>query len=155
VNVFAYGDNNPILSIDSLGLNGFAVPPITGGGMGGPFPDTPSVDFPAFIYDEFRDLRSQGHQDYPGEANSAMRHCVISCELTKQFGGGWARAGGVVNEIQGIGLDLRNLANRRPWGPSPWAFQASDFWNNELGINCADNECKDCDDCCREATGTQ
>ena len=122
------------------------------------------------------DMRQWGHDNFPGEANSSMRHCVVSCRLAQQFGVGPARAAGVGNEMQGLGIDygvlqftaqvqfvqslgvpvsdraqrIIDAGNRRATGRGPWAFQIRDLRDNERGFACA-STCppRDCIACCR------
>lgn len=89
---------------------------------------------PFSSYQDFRFRRALGHQRFPGEPNSRLRHCVVSCELALDFGIGWPRAAGVANEMQGLWLDITNLRSRLG-GASSWAFQLGDFSSNERGFS--------------------
>lgn len=94
------------------------------------------------------DLRRQGHDRFPGHANSCMRHCWGSCEAKKRYGEDLARLSGIVNEIQGlIRWDIPRLWDRLR-GRSHWAFSFADFADNELGLGCADHPTLDCEACC-------
>lgn len=90
-------------------------------------------------YDIARQWRTWGHQTFPGERNSAMRHCAVSCILSKKISTGAARASGVVNEAQGLVLhDIPNLRSRLK-GNSAWACQTDDVANNERGFAAGDS----------------
>jgi hypothetical protein len=86
------------------------------------------------FYERASKLRIWGHQNYPGEVYSDLRHSTVSYILAKEYGSGWTRAAGVANEVQGfIVHDIPNLPDRLK-GISPWAFQWKDIRANELGI---------------------
>jgi hypothetical protein len=113
------------------------------------------------MYNYARQQRSWGHSMYPGEENSEMRHCVVSCIMAKQYGTATARAAGCANELQGYfmidlplmaqGLTLTGsdrdiyLGLGRLVGEVPFAFQLSDLEDNERGFDCAESE-NECDD---------
>lgn len=77
---------------------------------------------------------SWGHQEFPGEANSEIRHYLTSYKLTEEIGSGWTMFAGIVNEAQGFELhDLTDLSGRFSV-EKPWAFQINDIISNEEGI---------------------
>jgi RHS repeat-associated protein len=80
-------------------------------------------------YSEAHDMRSEGHLIFPGqsEPNDSLRHQWAGYTATQAFGPTTARDLGVLNEVQGIYLDLR-------FQPVPPAFQMRDLLNNEIGI---------------------
>jgi RHS repeat-associated protein len=88
---------------------------------------------------DFNDRRLWGHENFPGEVNSSMRHCSSSCVLGYQYDTGIARAAGLINELQGlVRWDIPNLADRLN-GNSQWACQTSDLRDNERGFDAAEN----------------
>ena len=108
--------------------------------------------------DRFRDdlerRRRDGHNRFPGEPNSAMRHCTISCETADVWGRPLSRMAGAANEAQGfVRWDIPNLFSRLR-GTTPWAFQPDDFGNNERGFRCLtyvrSGTCRSCEECCAE-----
>lgn len=91
------------------------------------------------LYDMARQWRTWGHQTFPGEINSAMRHCTVSCIMGKRMGTALARSSGVVNEAQGLVMhDIPNMQSRLS-GDSAWACQTSDLANNERGFKAAES----------------
>ncbi len=85
INWYSYVNNNPIRHRDPSGLIGLYA-----------YPDgTPSNPHNIIeYYDAYNDIhyrRVWGHQRYPGEENSAMRHCVVSCESGSLWGAGTVR----------------------------------------------------------------
>jgi RHS repeat-associated protein len=96
-NLFRYVQNNPINKIDPYGLFEWVNP----------------ITYWTDLYNYSRETRIWGHNQYPGEENSSMRHCVASCMVASNFGTAGARTAGVGNEIQGLVLhDLPNLGSR-------------------------------------------
>ena len=92
------------------------------------------------IYENFKKIRVEGHQQFPGEINSYQRHSVTSYKLTREYGSALVRAAGVVNEIQGLILhDIPNLPARIS-GDSNWAFQWDDLMANEDGMDWANED---------------
>jgi RHS repeat-associated protein len=136
-NLYAYVSNMPTIAIDPLGLE-IASPR----GWTNPSWRPPG----AKLVTDFHDKRREGHQRYPGEENSPMRHCVVSCESSQVYGAGTTRVMGIINECQGLLIDLRNLRNRLN-GRTPWAFQVEDLRNNERGFECQ-RLGQDCKRCC-------
>ncbi len=132
INTYAYVNNAPTMYADQEGL----APGPAVGWMGGSRKSSRSA------YGTIRDWRAEGHRKFPGEANSDMRHCVISCKVAREFGQTLAHLAGTANEIQGLVLhDIPNLSSRLE-GNSPWAFQLKDFEANEKGFQCAyDQHC--------------
>jgi RHS repeat-associated protein len=141
-NRYVYVRNNPVAFVDPEGMQGWHP---------GNFNSTELVD-------RTRDAdrrRRYGHNRFPGEVNSFMRHCTISCETDMA----WrlradARLFGIGNEIQGfIWHDLFRLPSRLS-GETPWAFQLDDLSANESGFSCADKvrsgECSSCVECCEK-----
>ncbi|RMH87452.1 RHS repeat-associated core domain-containing protein, partial [Lysobacter pythonis] len=129
INTYAYVKGDPISFVDPLGLEG--VGHWNNGSM-----DNVANGGEAFreMYETSRQWRTWGHQTFPGERNSAMRHCAVSCVLSVKLGSGVARAAGVTNEAQGLAMhDIPNLRSRIR-GESPWACQASDLADNERGF---------------------
>lgn len=89
---------------------------------------------PTQVYQDAAQIRAQGHQLYPGEANSSARHAYGAEQMTERYGPDIARAFGVLNEVQGfLWHDLWRLRDRIA-GRSPWAFQEQDLVDNETGI---------------------
>jgi len=108
------------------------------------------------IYNDAREERIRGHQEYPGEVNSQMRHCVTSCTLSSKYGNDVIRIFGATNELQGLILhDIPNI-RRRILGETDWAFQLDDLLSNENGFSCSQlNTCPTyeadrfiCETCC-------
>jgi RHS repeat-associated protein len=98
------------------------------------------VDITSPPYEDADRIRRWGHQRFPGDANSAQRHCTASCLLAKRHGTNMSRAIGVGNEVQGLVLhDIPNLPSRLN-GSRPWAFSPSDLVENERGFAFA-NQC--------------
>ena len=107
------------------------------------------IDF----YNSAHAMRSWGHGVYPGETNSSMRHCVVSCMLASKFGGPKTIFAGAVNEYVGfIGIDVPTILSAvtglgskryqqlgwgRLMGQVPFAFQIGDFVNNQRGVDCS------------------
>ena len=116
--------NNPVNFVDPLGLEW--VNP---------------VSYWRNLYRYARENRTWGHQQYPGEENSSMRHCVVSCMVASNFGTAGARAAGVGNEVQGLVLhDIPDIRGRIS-GERPWAFQWQDLKDNERGFQAAKKNC--------------
>jgi RHS repeat-associated protein len=79
-------------------------------------------------------VRSQGHQMFPGTANSSARHQWAARTLTHEVGPTTTRDLGMLNEVEGfIVHDLWNLPSRLR-GQTAWAFEGRDIVDNELGI---------------------
>ena len=166
--------NDPLSFTDPEGLQ----PPSYGFPWSAPpgfVPTVPQPLQPAF-FPTAEGMRQWGHDNFPGEANSSMRHCVVSCRLAQQFSVNAARAAGVGNELQGLVIDygviqftaevqffqllgmpvsargqrIIEAGNRRALQPSAWAFQFQDFRDNERGFICA-SACppRDCIMCCK------
>jgi len=95
--------------------------------------------------DDLDRRRALGHQRFPRQPNDFMRHCTVSCESADGICGRLlTRIAGVVNEAQGLIIDIAN----RQTG----AFEFEDFQFNEAGLWCQANrgDCS-CEDCCRKA----
>jgi RHS repeat-associated protein len=119
INLYNYVANNPVNLWDTTGE----------------FPSLPiKLLNIANAYERAREIRTEGHQRFPGPENSSQRHQVASEQLTREFGRITARDLGMLNEIQG-GLmhDLPNLRSRLS-GDTRWAFQLQDLIDNEIGI---------------------
>ncbi len=108
------------------------------------------------IYNYAREQRIWGPQTYPGEKNSNMRHCVVSCLFASTYETESARLFGGLNELQGFIMhDVRHLPSRIE-GQTAWAFQLQDLLSNENGFSCAKlNQCTEegaeqyiCATCC-------
>jgi len=127
INLYGYVENDPINMTDPTGLIGLYTYP-NGRLRGSPFP---FGDFYP-MYDEMHRNRGAGLERFPGEENSAMRHCVVSCEDSGRWGYDNVRLMGFGNEGQGFFLDIQRWWNGRPIG----AFQLDDLSNNERGFNC-------------------
>jgi RHS repeat-associated protein len=139
-NLYAYVNNNPIMFVDPEGLQGW------------PNPGNASADRGMRMYEDIGRRRVNGHNRFPGEGNSFMRHCTVSCEIGMHWSVGEARAFGVGNEFQGfIWHDLFRLPSRIS-GETPWAFQLDDFAANEKGFSCVSmvrsGQCGSCEECC-------
>lgn len=137
---YQYVSNNPVNLVDPLGLqqvNGF---PSAGYFQGlaaqqqaARAPQVPGI---VHTYSEMRSDRSFYQQDpFYGE-NDAARHIAMAYEGALEHGTGMARCAGIVNELQGIPLDLQRLIPRLQNG-GPWAFELSDLGLNEIGFNLA------------------
>lgn len=134
INTYSYVGGDPMRFSDPLGLQSRDLEYIYK--YSGAKPPPPATPGP---YDIARQWRTWGHQTFPGEKNSAMRHCTVSCILSKRISTGAARASGVVNEAQGLILhDIPNMRSRMT-GDSPWACQADDVKNNERGFSAGDS----------------
>ena len=100
------------------------------------------------FYPDMHRRRIDGHHRFPGEPNSAMRHCVVSCESAREWGQWGPRMMGLGNEGQGVLLDIQRIFRRRPTG----AFQFTDLINNERGFSCHlrvnSGCCQTCEDRC-------
>lgn len=105
----------------------------------------------SFLLRDLHDSRRMGHDRFPGERNSAMRHCTISCELGKRWPNQIVRAAGVVNEMQGLIIDVRNISSRIS-GRTPEAAQVRDLIDNEHGFGCVEKvrafRFNSCEECC-------
>lgn len=100
-----------------------------------PFFMNPGTLYFPFMYSEATRLRVEGHNLYPGEGNSAQRHQWASEQLSRQYGVQNARLYGQANEVQGlIWHELFDIPGRLS-GQRPWAFQADDLANNEIGFD--------------------
>jgi hypothetical protein len=107
------------------------------------------------IYREFDENRRAGHRRFPGEKNSAMRHCVTTCEQNLIWGSHLTRFMGDMNELQGhIMIDVPRFWTGRRWGAA-WSWD--DLKNNEHGHKCADQvlggHYPDCEACCECRVG--
>jgi RHS repeat-associated protein len=145
--VYAYAGNSPSMNVDREGRQFL-----------------PS--YPEFAVRKIGDyqrsvpVRRWGHQQFPGERNSQLRHCVASCMVAGQSGTGSARTFGAGNELQGLLLhDVPNLQSRIG-GNSPWAFQTQDLSSNETGFSCKPKSCMapidlalECQRCCQSSFG--
>ena len=81
------------------------------------------------------------------------KHCVAHCAMMKSpFCGGRAgsEAMGIATELYQIMLCL--ASGKTDVGECRSAWQASDWWDNELGRECAGSE-QSCADCCEERMG--
>jgi RHS repeat-associated protein len=136
VNLYGYVGNGPVNAVDPLGLMIFFVPTQS----------TPVLGLPQ-AYEPARGIRTQGHQQFPGPANSAQRHQWAAQQSASQFGTTNARLLGIGNELQGLFLhDLTNLESRLD-GTSPWAFQVEDLLDNEVGFDRArEQRRRDCEE---------
>lgn len=160
--LYAYVAADPVNRSDRFGLIGdppmdpptSSAPPSRTAPLSSSPARKSSLSDPFSSYQDFRFRRALGHQRFPGEPNSRLRHCVVSCELALDFGIGWPRAAGVANEMQGLWLDITNLRSRLG-GASSWAFQLGDFSSNERGFSCSQSLTggQSCEDCCREPCG--
>ncbi|HEX7152530.1 MAG TPA: RHS repeat-associated core domain-containing protein [Thermoanaerobaculia bacterium] len=149
-NLHAYVKGRPTTRADRLGLAAGFDPAMRSIG--------PTGDVLSHWADRFRDdlqqRRGDGHRRFPGEPNSAMRHCTISCETADVWGRPLARMAGAVNEAQGlVRWDIPNIFNRLS-GATQWAFQPGDFGHNERGFRCLSSvrsgACRSCEECCAE-----
>ncbi|KRA17400.1 hypothetical protein ASD69_11950 [Lysobacter sp. Root604] len=135
INSYAYVGGSPLSSIDPSGLEGF------GSQQSAPLMYDLGQRHGAAIrarYALLEQWRLWGHSNFPGERNSAMRHCTVSCIVGDRMGTGKARAAGVGNEVIGfIRWDIRMLGSRLR-GDTPWAFQWDDLQNNERGFSASD-----------------
>lgn len=123
-NLYAYVDGDPLVFADFDGRSRFRVAGVIRGlGMG--------------LYNYFERWRQYGHDYFPGEANSAQRHCTVSCITGARVGTPIARTFGIGNELIGFARwDVPQLPSRLQ-GRTPWAFQWSDLRNNERGFRLA------------------
>ncbi|MFA6451179.1 MAG: RHS repeat-associated core domain-containing protein [bacterium] len=93
-------------------------------------------------YDYFKQLRIKGHEDFPGEINSDIRHCTASCYASSNRGIPTAWLFGVANEAQGfLQIDIyHSIINPRAgwerWvtNQRPRAASYGDIEENEIGI---------------------
>jgi RHS repeat-associated protein len=127
-NLYNYVGGNPVNNNDPYGLFQWVNP----------------ITYWRDLYNYSHTQRIWGHGKYPGEKNSSMRHCVVSCMVASNFGIAGARIAGAGNELQGLILhDIPNIVDRVS-GNTPWAFQWQDFMDNERGFNCSKKQrCKD------------
>jgi RHS repeat-associated protein len=135
MSMYGYVSGNPLRRIDPLGLEG--VGPQHGYQLNYDMGQQHAAAAAA-TYGALEQWRLWGHQNFPGEQNSAMRHCTVSCILGDRVGTGTARAAGFGNE--GIGFarwDIPRLGSRLR-GDTPWAFQFDDLQNNERGFDASD-----------------
>jgi RHS repeat-associated protein len=106
-----------------------------------PFFMNPGSAYLPFMYPDARSLRVEGHNLYPGPTNSAKRHQWASEQLARRYGVQNARLYGQLNEVQGLlWQDLPDLP-ARSLGIRPWAFQADDLLDNEIGFDKARQAC--------------
>ncbi len=149
LNLYAYVNGQPTAHTDRFGLAGdLAMETIS-----------PVAQLLAHLldtfYEDIQKRRADGHQRFPGEENSRMRHCTVSCEAAQFWGKPLVRFAGGANEIQGfVRWDILNIWSRIT-GKSPWAFQFDDLANNEQGFACVDRlasgndkQCTTCEECC-------
>jgi RHS repeat-associated protein len=132
ISTYSFVAGNPLTRIDSLGLEGMGVwnSPDTLRAWG----ERDGQRARATV-DLLHQWRSWGHDNFPGERNSAMRHCTVSCITGRKIGAPTARLAGVGNEFQGfVRWDIRMLPSRFR-GDTPWAFQWDDLSNNERGFD--------------------
>lgn len=131
INTYAYVGGNPLMFTDEMGLSTGA------GAVIGAMMRQPK---PPSLIDSLEEIRRTGHEDFPGEVNSDMRHCVASCLTAEQHGSMVGRAAGFTNEVQGlIRWDIPNLSSRLD-GKTPWAFQLKDLAANEKGFTCSKSQ---------------
>jgi RHS repeat-associated protein len=142
INLYTYALNSPLKFVDP---KGFEIPTP-------PSWLDPNYKFPGEkTYEDLQGIRSDMQRKYPGESNfnDKMRHCVASCLIAQKYGKGLARSAGVVNEVQGLVLDIYRIFRRRPTG----AFEFSDFKSNEIGFKTAgvvnSGRYCDCDTACK------
>jgi len=94
LSTYGYVGSSPLIGIDPLGL------------LWEPRPETmyelgrTHGAAANRAYNKFRDRRRWGHERFPGEVNSFMRHCTVTCMLSKEFGSWPARLAGIGNEYQ-------------------------------------------------------
>ncbi|HEU4457319.1 MAG TPA: RHS repeat-associated core domain-containing protein, partial [Longimicrobium sp.] len=89
------------------------------------------------LYRRFTQVRAAGHQVFPRETGSYMRHFCANYILTNEYGPFVTSAMGELNEIQGFFMhDIPNLRSRLQ-GRTPWAYQKSDLLANADGISTA------------------
>jgi hypothetical protein len=162
INLYGFVGNDPINRIDLFGLSGkydwgysgdYGPDGVIGAGaaetLGG------AISYWGDLYSTAHSLRPWGHQKWPGETGSPMRHCVVSCILAYGYGGSGATAAGIGNEIQGAIWDiwspLDTIMGKRPPG-----FSIYDLIDNNTGLNCAKKiPCKgdpirSCISCCQK-----
>ncbi|MBN8710295.1 MAG: hypothetical protein BGO12_21395 [Verrucomicrobia bacterium 61-8] len=133
---YQYVSNNPVNLVDPLGLfpgqgyfQGLAAQQTPG-------PRPPVMPGIVNTYNEMHSDRSFYQQDPFYRRNDPARHISMAYEGALEHGEGMARCAGIVNEIQGIPLDLRRLLPRLQ-GREPWAFELDDLKLNEVGFNLA------------------
>ena len=125
LNLYGYVGNDTINATDPLGLLIISA-----------WPNANTLSLQ--MYHDATAIRLQGHQTFPGEANSSARHQWAAQELAGRYDTMNARMYGALNEIQGfLWHDLWKLPSRIE-GDSPWAFQLQDLMDNEIGFGRAD-----------------
>jgi len=105
-------------------------------------PQQPIIDLKSFS-SRAHQLRTWGHQQFPGEKNSDARHYSTSYVLTREFlKPNLVDKAGIVNEVQGLLMhDIPDLKGRLE-GTRPWACQIADIKANRQGIQDAIRDIK-------------